>query len=148
LDKAKIDTLIPLVELFNAAGAKVLGSANYGITLNTISRDSILPLDSANPAFGEVGKLYMVGKLMYYPITVAVVDGKKILGYLVKWRMLVTTKQAIEQFSQLIGAKGSLYFGNDDAAFWTDGLVPIPSPPVDRKNIQMLLPTKVLMATR
>jgi signal transduction histidine kinase len=133
-----MDTTIPLVELFNASRVKLLSSANDGTTIN-INRDSILPVGIADTSFGDVGKLYPVGKAIYFPITVAVVDKKQVLGYLVKWRRLVTTRQSIEQFSQLIGAKGSLYFGNDDESFWTDGLIPIPSPPVDKKNIQDII---------
>ena len=137
LDKEKIDTLIPLIELYNASKIKVLGSGNKpGIDIN---RDSILPATAADPGFAEVGRLYLTGKDMYFPITVTVSDGKQVLGYLIKWRKLVTSPQELESFSKLIGAKSAFYIGNDDGRFWTNGLVSISPPPVDLKNVQQVI---------
>jgi signal transduction histidine kinase len=135
LNNAREDTLIPLVELFNVNHEKILSSDNPRISIN-INRDSVLPTSHVDSAFGEIGKLYWIGKRIYSPITVAVADGKQVIGWLVQWRLIVTTPRDIEQLSQLMGAKSAFYFGNDDGSFWTDGIGPIPAPPVDLKNMQ------------
>ena len=141
LNNAREDTLIPLVELFDANRVKVLSSDNNGISI-PVNRNSILPVSPVHSAFGEIGKLYLVGKKIYSPVTAAVANGKQVIGWFVQWRLIVTKPQEIEQLSQLMGAKSAFYFGNDDGSFWTNGIVPIPAPPVDLKNMQKVITYK------
>jgi len=76
---------------------------------------------------------------MYFPIIVAVSEREQRIGYLVKWRRLITSPQELEGFSKLIGEKGRLYIGNDDNTVWTDGLKTIPAPPISLGNIQKVI---------
>ncbi|QEC66143.1 HAMP domain-containing protein [Panacibacter ginsenosidivorans] len=137
LAKEQQDTLIPVVQLFDVQGHKILeaGSSKMFTTITS----SIFPIRTADPRFAIVGKLYKEGSEMYFPIIVSVTDGKQILGYFVKWRMLITTPAEIEALSQLMGARSAFYIGNDDGSFWTNGIVQIKAPPVDLKNLQKVI---------
>lgn len=129
LDKIRQDTLSVYVQLLNAGKVMVLSSAKNNLQLH-VNIDSVLP--SSPPAdFTNVGKIFLVGDSMYYPIVAAVSGGNKPIGYIVRWRILQATKPGIQQLAQLIGANGTLYFGNDDGQFWTDMIKPVSKPPVN-----------------
>lgn len=138
LDRMEDDTLISLVELFDVNGGKVLTSSRKKVEI-PVNRNNFLPGLSAPAEFGEVGKIYLIGNAMYYPVTVTIASDNKIIGYMINWRRLVTTQQAIEQFSKLTGSRGALEIGNDDCKFWTNGLVPITSPPVDPNKVKNVI---------
>ena len=72
-----------------------------------------------------VGKFYLAGDSMYFPIVAAVGKSGKPLGYLFRWRPVRATPQALAQLSQLLGTNAALYFGNFDGTFWTDLLHPV-----------------------
>jgi len=132
LYKLNADSLVVTAELFNSKGEKLLSEDS---SINISAAGTFLPLHSLNGRFAEVGKIYASGNSMYYPIVVAVTDEKQILGYATIWRKLITTAEANAQFSKLIGAGGSLYIGNNDFKFWTDGITPVSNPPATEKNI-------------
>lgn len=136
LNNAREDTIMPLLELFNAKKTKVLSSDTPAVNIN-INRSSILP-DVADTAFGEAGKLYLANNKMYFPVVVAVADTQTI-GYIILWRRLVSTREEIDAISQLMGSGSAFYLGNNDGSFWTDGLTPIPAPPVDLKNVDRVI---------
>jgi len=81
---------------------------------------------SADSSFA--GKFYRAGDSLYFPIIVRVTAGGRALGYLIRWRPVRATPQAIAQLSQLIGAKAAFYFGNRDGSLWTDLLRPVAAP--------------------
>jgi signal transduction histidine kinase len=72
-----------------------------------------------------VGRLYLAGDSMFYPIVAHVYQGDKPKGYLLRWRPVKATQKAITQLSQLLGARATLYFGNTDGSLWTDLLKPV-----------------------
>jgi signal transduction histidine kinase len=72
-----------------------------------------------------VGRLYLAGDSMFYPIVAQVKRGDKAAGYLLRWRPVRTTQKAITQLSRLLGSKATLYFGNADGSLWTDLLKPV-----------------------
>ncbi|HXD77069.1 MAG TPA: ATP-binding protein, partial [Puia sp.] len=84
-----------------------------------------------NPDSSFVGKFYIIRDSVFYPVVARISAGHRPVGYLVRWRSLQTTPQAIAQLSQLLGAKATLYFGNNDGSVWTDMLKQVPAPPVD-----------------
>lgn len=133
LQKLNADTLIVKAELFNTKGEKLLSQGN--VIDVSIASDKFLPIHSVNAGFAEIGKIYVSGNSMYYPVVVSVRDEKQLLGYTVIWRKLITTAEANDQFSKLIGAGGSLYIGNNDFKFWTNGITPVSNPPVSAKDI-------------
>jgi signal transduction histidine kinase len=132
LNNARTDTLVPLVELYNKTGRRLRSSYDISRAINS----SVFSLATPEQRKEQVGKIYLIQARMYFPIIAAVTDGKTIAGYLVKWRQLVSSKEELDGFSKLIGDQGTLYIGTDDNTFWTDGLKPVPSPPVDTKNLQ------------
>jgi methyl-accepting chemotaxis protein len=137
LDNAREDSIMPLLELFKANKTKVLSSDTAGVAIN-INRNSILP-DAADTSFGEVGKLYRIGNKTFCPVVVAVTGDTQTIGYIVMWRRLTTTQKEIDAVSQLMGEGSAFYLGNDDGSFWTNGLVPVPAPPVDLKNVEQVI---------
>jgi signal transduction histidine kinase len=138
LNLGTLDTIIPVAELYNINGQKLLSSENNTVVALNKNAFGFTPAGQKE----QVGKVYLANTRMYFPIITGVYDGKTMLGYLVKWRLLVTSPAELDAFSKLIGEKGRFYIGNDDGRFWTDGLKPVVSPPVDTKNLQQVISYK------
>jgi signal transduction histidine kinase len=83
-----------------------------------------------------VGKLYLSGDSMYYPIIATVMAHRQPVGYLLRWRVVRATPGSVSALSRLIGSKAAVYFGNNDGSLWTDMLRPVAAPPFDVLNIQ------------
>lgn len=79
---------------------------------------------------GVVGHFLVVGDSVIYPAATPSVVNGRVLGYLVIWRYLVTTAQARQQVSKIIGASAHLYLGNSDNNIWSDLGQPVAPPPV------------------
>ncbi|HEV2354705.1 MAG TPA: ATP-binding protein [Puia sp.] len=92
-----------------------------------------------NPDSNFVGKFYVFGDSVFYPVVATIQASKRTVGYLVRWRSMQTTPKAIAQLSQLLGANATLYFGNTDGSVWTDMLNTVPRPPVDIHNLSAIL---------
>ena len=135
LNDLRKDSSCVQVELKNKGHIQVLRSAKAGININ-INVDSMLHGLSSNAKIdsGKVGKLYELDSSVCYPIVVAVVDNNKQLGYATRWKKMVMTSKALEQFSQLIGTGARLLIGNADGSVWTDMRAAVPSPPLSGKN--------------
>src|SRR5262249_39968605 len=87
---------------------------------------------TAKPADSSfVGKFYLLGDSLYYPIIATVVADHKPIGFLLRWRVVRATPQAVAQLSQLLGSNAILHFGNSDGSIWTDMAKPVPPPPFD-----------------
>jgi signal transduction histidine kinase len=86
-------------------------------------------INKPRPDTGKVGNIYVRGDSMYYPIVAAIVDRNTVVGYLVRWRLMRTTPQAVSRFTMLLGEGVSLYVGNVDGSLWTDMNKPIPGLP-------------------
>jgi signal transduction histidine kinase len=134
LEKLRQDSSSIMIEILNDELRPVLRSAkagieskvNFGLLLSSIRKrnaDSTLKLDS-----GTVGKISRIRDSMYYPITVGITNNKQLIGYLVRWRLITSSTQSIQQLSELLGAKSTIYFGNADHSLWTDMIRPIPNP--------------------
>lgn len=134
LEKLRQDTLFHLVQLLNAGRVNVLQSGKT-TTAITITPARALTAAAAGPEYASIGKIYTVGDSMYYPVVAAVMDEKKPIGYIVRWRLLKATPKAIAQLSQLIGTKATLYVGNDDGTLWTDMIKAVSDPPINRLRI-------------
>lgn len=89
------------------------------------------PADSA-----FVGKFYHLGDSLYYPIVATVVANRKPIGFLLRWRVVQATPQAVAQLSRLLGSNAVLHFGNADGSIWTDMAKPVPPPPFDIHTTQ------------
>ena len=83
-----------------------------------------------------VGRIILLGHEMYFPVLASVMSKDTVLGYVMNWQHLRATQESIDQFGQLLGSNGKLYFGNDDGLFWTNLMKPIPPPPVSLDQLQ------------
>jgi len=135
LDDLRKDSSYVQVELKNQEHIRVLRSAKDGININ-VGADSILHhlVSNAKIDSGKVGKLYAIDSSVYYPIAAVVLHNNKPVGYVIRWRKMVTTAKALEQLSQLLGTDARLIIGNADGSVWTDMRVAVPPPPLSDKN--------------
>lgn len=86
----------------------------------------------------SVGRFVTFRDSIYYPVIARVTDHARLLGYVVKWQVLKVTQKSIDQFAQLLGNNGKMYFGNDDGLFWTDLVRPVALPPVSFSSLQQI----------
>jgi PAS domain S-box-containing protein len=135
LQELRKDSLYTQVELRNAERSQVLISAKGGVSIN-VNTDSLLLsfASSSRPDSGKVGKLYGIGNTVYYPIVATVMEETKLIGYIIRWRMMNGTPKALEQLSQLIGTDAKLYIGNADGTLWTDMIRPVSFPSLEQQN--------------
>ena len=106
---------------------------NYKPILNTIKReidlkiniDSLLVGLAGSRDSSLVGKIYLYGDSMYYPVIAKSFDKNQTIGYIVRWRQVSSNPKAVSQLSQLLGDKAKLYFGNADGSLWTDMIRPV-----------------------
>jgi len=94
------------------------------------------PADKKNSV--TVGRFVTIRDSIYYPVIGRVTDHNKLLGYVLKWQVLKVTQKSIDQFAQLLGNNGKMYFGNDDGRFWTDLVRPVSLPPVPYSQLQQI----------
>jgi signal transduction histidine kinase len=138
LDRVRQDTLTKLVELQDCSGQTLLESGSTKI--QTMARfNAASELAGSHAPAGQVGKIYLLGDSMYFPVTARIVRDKRYLGYIVRWRLLLATPQAIHQLSQLMGTQATLYFGNTDGGFWTDMIRPVPRQYLDSTRLNKIL---------
>lgn len=131
LRKLHRDSLSPSAALYDANKSEILRSGNAGIEIK-VHPDWVLNELTARPDSAKMGKIYLEGDSMYYPIGAAVTDNKKIIGYIVRWRLMIATPQAINQFTKLIGTDATLVIGNKDGSMWTDLSKPVTGPSEDK----------------
>jgi signal transduction histidine kinase len=86
-----------------------------------------------------VGKFYVAGDSMYFPLVATVINRGKPVGYLFRWRPVRATQKALNQLSQLLGAKAALYFGNVDGTLWTDLLRPVSNTSPAAKDLHKMV---------
>jgi len=130
------DTTWTIALLTTAKGELLLSSDSNRVP--PINADIALNLAGSRPDTGVIGKVFHLDTLMYYPVTAAVFSGKDLVGYLVRWRQMQTSPQAILQFSQLVGEDVTLYVGNTDGSLWTDLQKPVNFIPTDLQQTKDL----------
>jgi len=126
LEKIRQDTTTVMVQLLNVRLREVLHTSRKAIETR-INFDSLNTFHATIDT-GAIGKIYPFKDSMYYPTTIPVIDNKVIVGYVVKWRSINSTPDALERLSQLLGAKAKLYIANTDRSLWTDMVRPIANP--------------------
>lgn len=120
LRKLRPDSTWVMAELLNANRQGVLHSGKDSMqALGNF--DSLL----SSSDYTSIGKISLLKNSMYYPVTVPVMDNKRVIGYIVRWQKIATSKQALERLSGLMGAKSKLYLGNKDGSLWTDMIKPV-----------------------
>lgn len=125
----------------------LLTTPNGGILLSgdsnraaPVSADVALNLAGPRPDTAVIGKIYHIDTLMYYPVTAAVYSGGEVVGYLIRWRKMQTSPQAVLQFSQLLGEDVKLFIGNTDGSLWTDMQKPVNFIPANLQEANKELP--------
>ena len=86
----------------------------------------------------SVGRFVKFRDSIYYPVVGRVTDHNNLLGYVLKWQVLKVTQKSIDQFAQLLGNNGKMYFGNDDDGFWTDLVRPVSAPPAPFSSLKQI----------
>jgi signal transduction histidine kinase len=140
------DTLTARVELVDTTGNIVSAESRTPAGIfnpDQGRKDLTVPLGRSvvaaeittkRPDSNFVGKFYQLGDSLYYPIIAAVMRDRKATGFLVRWRVIKATPQAVTQLSQLLGANAVLHFGNADGTLWTDMAKIVSPPPFDIHN--------------
>jgi signal transduction histidine kinase len=128
-----VDTSGNILSAENRAGAGKFKSAPNRNDLSSPVDRSIVAAEitAKYPDSNFVGKFYPLGDSLYYPIIATVTADRKIVGFLVRWRVVQATPKAVSQLSQLLGANALLHFGNTDGTIWTDMSKSVPPPPFD-----------------
>jgi len=133
LKKLRLDSTWVMAELLNANGKPVLRSGKD--SLQSLGNfDSLFSLSIHSDSAG-VGKIYLLNNSMYYPVTVPVLDNKKVVGYVVRWQRIATSQRVVERLSGLMGARSKLYLGNRDGSLWTDMIKPVPYQQLDSSKL-------------
>jgi signal transduction histidine kinase len=99
-----------------------------------VSPDPAKEITTGKPDSNFVGRIYVAGDSMFYPIIATVNNHGKAEGYLFRWRPVRATSKAVAELSKLMGGKAAMYFGNTDGTLWTDMLKTVPTPPALSKD--------------
>ncbi len=118
------------VELWNTTGSVVLAVPD-----NSSPEPADLTEEfkqSGVDPFKAVGPLRIVKNVLMYTVVVAAKDDQgKVMGYLVRWRLVSPTPNARKQLSDLLGSEAALYYGNSKGDLFTDLEKVVRRPPVD-----------------
>lgn len=128
INKLKSDTTWVQVELLDKNYLPVLISGN-GLKNTNLDRRQIVGASKLKPDSPRITKLYKVNQTAYYPLISPVSDDGRMIGYVIAWKAILTSRKAVAQFSQFIGMGANFFVGNQDGSIWTDfiNIVPIPS---------------------
>ncbi|HXV86925.1 MAG TPA: ATP-binding protein [Gemmatimonadales bacterium] len=121
---------VAAVGLWDANGRALLAHGRVGGRLDSAFAGAVVAevgaLDSA-----RLGGFRVLGDSMYYPAVTSLRAGSERLGYLVQWRYVGATPQALEQLMRLIGPGATMLIGSPSNGAWTNLLGPIDGPPID-----------------
>lgn len=101
--------------------------------------DSVFFYASKSPDYASVGMFILKSDSIFYPAAAAITENDKILGYILKWRLLRTSRQSIEDISALLGENSSLFIGNNDGSVWTNLIKEVAKPPVDIEVVNTVI---------
>src|SRR5258706_20024 len=117
------------VELWNTTGSLVLT-----IPDNSSPESADLSVEfkqSGVDPYKAAGSIRVVKGVVMYTVAAAVKnDQGKVVGYLVRWRLVSPTANARKQLSDLLGSDAALYYGNSKGDAFTDLENAVPLPPV------------------
>ena len=116
----KDSTLTVALGLRSPTGKVVL---SLGRDLPAAAFDETLSLSSAG-----FGRVFARGDTILYEAVAPVFDGRRLVGSVVRVRMLGATLAARQAVTELM-AGGELLFGNADGTLWTDLAKPMEGPP-------------------
>jgi signal transduction histidine kinase len=138
LDKLHRDSTWVSVELLNKDLVPVVRSEKSKVNLQVNIKD-VISYVKIEPDSGKVGKLYNIKGSAYYPVITAVTDQKHIIGYIMCWVIVHSSRRTMTQFSQLVGISADFYVENNDGSLWTNFIDPLPNAPFKIKKIHELI---------
>lgn len=133
LNKLRPDTSWIAAELLDANSDPVLRSTRDSIKALS-AMDSISHFTLRSNTTG-IGKFYLLGSSLYYPINVPVTNNQQLIGHIVRWQKLRTSPQSMESLIQLMGTNSKLYLGNKDGSLWTDMIRPVSYVKIDTNSL-------------
>jgi PAS domain S-box-containing protein len=125
-------------ELLDPDRHEILAVSKGIVNINIPPDSFLLSASGSKIDSGRVGKIYLIGDSMYYPVYSTIVENDKLSGYLIRWRRVVARSKTVDQISQLMGASAKLYIGNADGSLWTDMITPVSVPPLKQKRNQII----------
>lgn len=138
LNKLHRDSTWVSIQLLGQDLAPVL-SADNSVKKMNVDLKEVLLSSGVNADSGKIGKIYKIDDSIYYPIISTVTDKKQIIGYIIAWKTLYASQQAVKQFSDLIGVGASFYIGTPDKTLWTNLTGPLRSAPFKVNNAGELI---------
>jgi HAMP domain-containing protein len=126
LETMRQDTMSVLIDILDEKHRRIVRSSKKQIE-NNVNFDSLFAI-SVTSDTGKFGRIFQIRDSAYYSIAIPIKDKQRLLGYLVRWRIITANPRSIEQFSRLIGTNAQLYVGNADGSLWTNMIRPIPNP--------------------
>jgi len=133
IEKMRQDSLSVFVQLLDVNRKPLFYSSKAGIgkrvNFDSLLITAILPTDTS-----KVGKLCVVNDSIYYPVITSVLGKSGAIGYVVRWRVMRTTPEALKQFSQLLGTDAVINLGNKDKTVWTNMIKSIGVPPMEKAS--------------
>jgi signal transduction histidine kinase len=121
------DTSSVYVSLLDRELRPLLQSGKAGIS-SPFNPADILSVTPVKPDSCKVGILYKVRDSVYYPVIATVTHNKQLIGYIFRWRVLVSNSRSMSQLSALLGTDANLLIGNTDGSLWTDLIIPQDNP--------------------
>lgn len=133
LEKIRRDTTVVQALLLNNSKATILKSEKEGMKFDE-SLEPYIKAASQGPDYAVIGKFIQKDNLIYCPVVTAVTDGGMPIGFIIRWQLIYAAPKNIEAFTQLIGTKANIYFGNSDGSLWTDLEKPVGGPPIEHQG--------------
>jgi signal transduction histidine kinase len=131
------DTLTYNMEILSREKTVLFKTSSNDVGVNI---DHELSMASKAPDYSTIGKFCVKHDSIYYPVIAAVTSANNyVAGYVVWWRVLTSTSKTLKQLSRLIGAKASIYLGNNDGSFWTNMIKPVSKPNINIKKASVVM---------
>lgn len=125
------DTLTLAIKIFDKKKEKLFSRGKA--TNFPLIKDALFKEASAAPYFSTIGKLQIKNDSIVYPVVSSIMLKNQIMGYLVRWRLVASSKKSLDQLKGLLGGNATIYVGNSDGSVWTNLVKILERPPV--KNL-------------
>lgn len=130
------DTLTLAIKIFDKKKEKLFsGGKGSGFPL---IKDTLFSEASAAPNFSSIGKLQIKNDSIIYPVVSSIRLKDEIKGYLVRWRLIASSKKSLDQLRGLLGGKAAIYVGNSDGSVWTNFVKIMERPPIKNLTTEII----------
>ncbi len=126
MQKLAADSLIASLQLIDATNNTVLRNTR-GLLESKINVDSLSARAISEDTL-VIGKLLVIDGQLFHAVKTIIRDKGKIIGHLLGWRKVRSTRAELDRFSKLLGDNARIYVGNNDKQLWTDLMGPSENP--------------------